>query len=342
MIITHLMHNVLVVVLNWNGLDDTERCLDSLSKQTYPGFKIVLVDNGSTEPSTTIRLDELVKKHGESLHIIKNPNNLGFAGGVNVGIRHALEQDYTYVALFNNDAVADPDWLARLVRAAEKEGSAITTGLLLHADGNTIDSTGDWYSTWGLPFPRGRNRLTNEAPSSGPVFGASGGATLYESDLFRDIGLFDEVFFAYYEDVDISFRAQLTGHLAYYEKSAVAYHTQGATSRTIPGFTVIQTLKNLPLLYIKDVPGGLLIPIGLRFWPAYALIAAKALFGTNFKPAAKGLLQGTWLFWTHGIPSRFKVQRKNKVSSRHIRKLLWADLPPDQTGLRKVFRRPVQ
>lgn len=342
MITTQHMHNVLVVVLNWNGLDDTERCLVSLSKQTYSDFKIALVDNGSKEPNTDERLGALAKKYGAKLHILRNPKNFGFAGGVNTGITYALEQEYEYVALFNNDAVAEPDWLMRLVEAAKREASAITTGLLLHADGTTIDSTGDWYSLWGLPFPRGRNLPTDAAPKSGPVFGGSGGATLYATKLFREIGLFDETFFAYYEDVDISFRAQLAGHTAYYEQSAVAYHKQGATSATIPGFTVTQTLKNLPLLYIKDVPGGLLIPVGLRFWPAYLLIAAKAMLGPHTKAATTGLLQGIWLFWTHGVPSRFKIQRKNKVSSRHIRKLLWNDLPPDQTGLRKLLRRPVQ
>lgn len=342
MITTQLMHTVLVVVLNWNGLEDTEHCLESLSNQTYSDYKIALVDNDSTEPSTNERLEAIEKRYGSLVNILRNTKNLGFAGGVNTGIRHAIEHNFDYVALFNNDAVAEPDWLDKLVISAENNSSTITTGLLLHADGTTIDSSGDWYSIWGLPFPRSRGDDTASAPESGEVFGGSGGATLYRTDLFKTIGLFDETFFAYYEDVDISFRARLIGETAYYEKSAVAYHKQGATSDKIPGFAVKQTMKNLPLLYIKDVPAGLLVPIGLRFWLSYALIALKALLGKNSKQAFVGLLQGIWLFWTHGIPSRFKIQSKNKVSSRHIRKLLWNDLPPDQTGLRKLFGRPVQ
>jgi len=330
------MDSVLIVVLNWNGIDDTEQCLASLFRQTYSNFTILLVDNDSTEIGTDARLKKLEATYGSKLVLLRNSTNKGFAGGVNTGIRYGIDKKFDYIALFNNDATADPDWLSNLVAASKKHSSAITTGLLLHADGSTIDSTGDWYSTWGLPFPRARKEPASAAPKSGKVFGGSGGATLYKTSLFKQIGLFDETFFAYYEDVDISFRARLAGHTAYYEKSAVAYHKQGASSRKIPGFAVKQTLKNLPLLYIKNVPGGLLLPIGLRFWLAYALITGKALLSPNFKQALIGLFQGIWLFWTYGIPERFRIQRKNKVSSRQIDKLLWRDLPPDQTGLRRL------
>ncbi len=336
------MDSVLIVVLNWNGLADTERCLASLSKLKYPNFTLLLIDNASTEAGSDERLADFQATYGEKLVILRNDANKGFAGGVNTGIRYGLKRDFDYIALFNNDATAEPDWLDRLVKAANQQGSGITTGLLLHADGRTIDSTGDWYSSWGLPFPRGRNRPADEAPASGPVFGGSGGATLYDVKMLRDIGLFDETFFAYYEDVDISFRARLAGYPAHYEKSAVAYHKQGATSRTIPGFGVRQTMKNLPMLYIRNVPARLLLPIGLRFWTAYTLIVGKALFSGSFRPALAGWLQGAWLFWTHGLPTRFAIQRRNKLTGRQVDGLLWHDLPPDQTGLRKLFGRDVQ
>ncbi len=330
------MNSVLIVVLNWNGLADTERCLESLARLTYGKFTILLVDNASSEPETDEKLTEFEQIYGNQLVVLRNTTNKGFAGGVNTGIRYGIEKKFNYVALFNNDAVAEPEWLTNLVSAASQQASAATTGLLLHADGDTIDSTGDWYSTWGLPFPRARNQPTATAPESGFVFGASGGATLYKTSLFKTIGLFDETFFAYYEDVDVSFRAQLTGHSVYYEKSAVAYHKQGASSAKVPGFGVKQALKNLPLLYMKNVPNGLLLSVGIRFWFAYSLITLKAVLSTNFKQALTGWLQGLWLFWIHGIPERFKIQANNTVSSQKIKELLWHDLPPDQTGLRRV------
>lgn len=336
------MDSVLIVVLNWNGLDDTEACLESLTKQTYPNFNVALVDNGSIEQGTAERLTALKKQYGDRLQILRNQTNLGFAGGVNTGIRFGLDEGFDYIALFNNDAVAEPEWLERLVNISREQSSAITTGLLLHEDGKTIDSTGDWYTTWGLPFPRSRGNLTDSAPEGGVVFGGSGGATLYTSDLFRKIGLFDETFFAYYEDVDISFRALLAGYTAYYEPAAVAYHKQGATSSKIPGFAVKQTMKNLPLLYIKNVPTSMLAPMGIKFWLAYGLILGKALLSNNFNAALKGYLLGIWYFWTDALPKRFNIQSKKKVSDQVIKELLVNDLPPDQTGLRKLFRRPVQ
>jgi GT2 family glycosyltransferase len=336
-------NRVAVVVLNWNGLSDTLSCLTSLKEmKTALSYEVFVVDNASTEPGTAVKLNEY--SHATpGVKVAYNTSNLGFSGGVNTGIRLALEQDYSHIALLNNDAVVTDNWLDELVAAFDNDKKiGIVTGSLLHRDGATIDSTGEQYSLWGLPFPRLRGSPTDELPESGFTFGATGGASLYSSELFKDIGLFDESYFAYYEDVDISFRAQLAGWGVYFESRAVAHHTRGASSSKIPGFTVRQAIRNLPLLYIRNVPGGLLIPVGLRFWLAYVLITAKAILSPNVKPAIIGLLQGMWLFWTHGIPSRFRIQRKNKVSSRHIRKLLWNDLPPDQTGLRKLLRRPVQ
>lgn len=336
------MNSVLIVVLNWNNLADTERCLASLVNLDHPNYTLLLVDNGSTEVHTDETLAQFESTYGRQLVVLRNTRNLGFAGGVNTGIRYGLEHDFDYIALFNNDAVAEPNWLSELVSTATEQGSALTTGLLLHDDGKTIDSSGDWYSTWGLPFPRGRGRAKADAPAAGRVFGASGGASLYSAASLRDIGMFDETFFAYYEDVDISFRALLAGHKAYYQPSAIAYHKQGATSRTIPGFAAKQTLKNLPLLYVKNVPAGLLLSIGLRFWLVYSLIAIKAVLSPNVGPALVGYLQGVWLFWTHGVPQRFKIQRQKKVSNQYVKEMLWHDLPPDQTGLRKLFGRKVQ
>jgi len=129
------------------------------------------------------------------LEVLYNPINFGFAGGVNTGIEWALNEDFEYVALFNNDAIADKNWLQSLVEAARPKEVGITTGLLLHENGKTIDSSGDWLSSWGLAFPRNRGDNTAKAFKAGPVFGATGGASLYKTALFKDIGLFGRGFF---------------------------------------------------------------------------------------------------------------------------------------------------
>src|SRR6266542_2651501 len=205
------MNRVAVVVLNYKGIEDTINCLKSLEKQTFKHFKIVAVENGSGDTSLG-EFKKLETKYGEKLQTLYNTKNLGFAGGVNTGIRWALKHGFDGIVLFNNDAVAESTWLEELVSAHDKKKTSITTGLLLHEHGDTIDSTGDWYSTWGLPFPRNRGDKASDAPAAEFVFSATGGGSLYEASLFKEIGLFDEVLFAYYEDVDVNNMTQLAGH----------------------------------------------------------------------------------------------------------------------------------
>lgn len=333
------MTRVAIVVLNWNGFEDTRRCLDSLFEQSYGDFSILLVENGSHDDSKE-QIQQLAEsKQDERLHVIYNQKNLGFAGGVNVGIRYALERDYDAIALFNNDAVADTEWLSSLVSALDEPQVGIATGLLLHEDGVTIDSTGDYYSSWGMPFPRGRDTPAAAAPASGFVFGASGGASIFTRELFETIGVFDETFFAYYEDVDVSFRAQLAGFTVRYTKKAIAYHKQGASSDKIPGFTVYQTFKNIPLLFIKNVPLRLLVPIGVRLWVVYVLVFLNAIKNGAGWYALKGWIASISLTFTSALWKRRKIQRTATVSSQYINSILWHDLPPNQTGVRKLFRK---
>lgn len=330
------MTSVLIVVLNWNGIKDTEKCLDSLLKQTYKDFNILVVDNGSVDDSLE-RLRKIEKKN-DNIVLAVNKYNKGFAGGVNTGIKYAKKRDFDAIALFNNDAEADENWLLELVSGLKQKDTAISTGLLLHENGKTVDSTGDYYSIWGVPFPRNRGNKTEGVPESGFVFSGSGGASLYKTSLFREIGLFDESFFAYYEDVDISFRTQLAGHKVYFTNKAIAYHKQGATSKKIPGFTVYQTFKNIPLLFTKNVPAGLLLPIGIRLLLLYVLIFGNAVKNGAGVPALKGWLASIGYFWTSAIWLRAGIQRQKKVPTSYINSIIVHDLPPEQTGLRR-FRK---
>jgi GT2 family glycosyltransferase len=328
------MKRVAIVVLNWNGITDTLGCLRSLQKQSYKNFTIVAVDNGSTDNSVEL-LRRYQKEHTTNVELVINPKNFGFSGGVNTGIEWALNNDCDYVALFNNDSIADKNWLKNLINSSEPKKVGISTGLLLHFDGKTIDSTGDWYSIWGLPFPRNRNDKTADAPKKEFVFSASGGGSLYKTEMLRDIGLFDEDFFAYYEDTDISFRAQLAGWKIAYEPAALAYHKQGATSKKMPGLAVYQTFKNLPLLFLKNVPHGLLFSVGIRFKIAYILMFLNAIKKGNGKPAVKGAWMAFMLSFKK-LGERWVIQKNKRVSTEYIKSMLWNDLPPDQTGLRKL------
>ena len=252
---------VAVVVPNRNGKDFIRDCLKSLTKQTI-ACQIIVVDNGSTDGSLGI-----IKKSYPEIELIELPENRGFAGGVNIGIKKALDNDFGFVALLNNDAAVESNWLEQLVSdAAEHPQIGIVTSKFMRADKKHLDSTGDFYSIWGLPFPRGRNEVDGgQYDDKKEIFGGSGGASLYSSEMLKQIGLFDEDFFAYFEDVDISFRAQLAGWRVIYQPKAIAYHYIGGTSSRLGNFARYHSVKNFMLVYAKNMPSKLYFKYSLLY-----------------------------------------------------------------------------
>jgi GT2 family glycosyltransferase len=281
------------------------------------------------------------------VHTILRDKNYGFTGGVNPGIEHAIEEGAEFVGLFNNDAIADQLWLENLVQFLHNNSNyGIVTGTLLHADGQTIDSTADQYTIWGIPFPRGRDEPASQRYSQDVnIFGASGGASLYRVEMFEKIGLFDQDFFAYYEDIDVSFRAQLAGWKVGFAPKAIAYHERGATSarlakqvaseKAATPFTTKQYMKNLPWIVVKDVPLGLMPKILPRFLLAYNIFLLKALLSGR----ASGALTGVGLFWWH-LPKKLRerrlIQHSKTVTNKYIWDILTHDLPPNAYKLRRL------
>ena len=327
--------NVLVVVLNYKGWQDSIKCVESLKKQTYDNFKIYLIENHSQDESEE-KLKLFVEGDKQIIFDVQ-PTNTGFTGGVNIGIQYAIDNNFDAVALFNNDAQADKNWLKNLVGAMKKTDASVVTGLLLSEDGKNIDDAGDVYTMWGVPELRAEKKPVDEAPKSGYVFGATGGATLYKTNLFREIGLFDETFFAYNEDVDISWRTQLTGHKVYYEKSARAYHKHSATSSKIPGFTTTQVFQNLPLVYWKNVPARLLWPIGWRFFLAYNMFFVWKISQGGFRASVKGIWRSCKLL-PHAFRERRKIQKSKIVDTTYLKTIIWPNLPMKSFNrIRKLF-----
>lgn len=322
-IIEYEVVKVYLVVLNWNGKDFIRECLDSLQKQTYPA-EIVVVDNGSTDGSA-----ELIEKEYPDIHLIKEAYNHGFSGGVNIGIKHAMENGADAIALFNNDAVASKDWLKNLIDSMKKDKKiGIVTGKLMRDDRKHFDSTGDNYSIRGIPFPRGRNLVDRgQFNKEEYVFGASGGASLYRVSIFKEIGLFDEKFFAYYEDVDISFRAQLFGWKVLYQPKAVAYHKVSATSSKLGNFAHFHSNKNFYFLYIKNMPGKLFV----KYLPSFAYQAVRSAASSFIHLRIISYLKAI-LFVIVSVPavlwSRRKIQKSRKVSVAYIDSLLHHSKPP--------------
>jgi GT2 family glycosyltransferase len=330
---------VAVIIPNWNGAAELPAAIESVLAQSFRNFTLIIVDNGSRDGSRAI-IEQYAAKDAR-VRAIWRDKNYGFTGGVNPGFEWAIAHDYAFAAPFNNDAIADKDWLKWLVVFLQSNPNyGIATCKILHADGATIDSTGDMYTTWGLAYPRGRDESDSHSYDKlTDIFGASGGASLYRLETLKQIGLFDQDFFAYYEDVDVSFRAQLAGWKVGFVPQASVLHEQGTTSgRMTSGFTTYQTIKNLPWLLWKNVPLQLLPTMLPRFALAYLLFIGAAMQRRQFAAVIKGLGLSTALL-PKKLAQRHYIQSQKTVSVAYIRSILTWDLPPNARRLRSLRHR---
>lgn len=306
-----------VVIPNWNGWRFLPTCLDALRAQTHRDFETIVVDNGSQDGSIAG-----VQQRYPEVRIVALSANRGFAAAVNAGICAARGE---VIALLNNDTEAGPRWLAELCLALAEhpEVSFCAAKMLLFDRRDVINSAGDYYGRDGLPGNRGVWRMDNGSFSRPElVFGACGGAALYRRALFEDIGLFDEEFFAYCEDVDLSFRAQLAGHKCLFVPGAIVYHRLSATG----GGPVASYLcgRNFITVLVKNVPRGML----RRHWPAMLAaqlrLAAQAIWHSR-EPAARarlrGQLAGLWQL-PATLRKRRAVQALRRVSDDYIESIL--------------------
>ena len=325
---------VSVVIPNWNGEEFLEKCLLSLEKQTLAPDNVIVVDNGSQDESVAI-----VEHKFPDVELVKLRKNHGFAGGVNRGIEVAMLEGATYVALFNNDAVADPEWLNVLVKAMEQEEKVGIINPKMRGEDELIDSTGEEYSTWGTAFSRGRGEVDHRQYDSNDqrdIFAASGGASLYRTEMFEQVGLFDERFFAYYEDVDISFRARLAGWEVRYEPTAIVHHHIGGTSEKLGPFRQQHMLKNAALLYTKNMPSRLY----WKHWPKLVLTVGMKSLNLMMNLHIWALMKAWFgiVWYTPAIVAeRWKIQKNRQLSSSQVEEILYKGLSPTQKQ-KRLFR----
>lgn len=215
---------VSVIVVNWNGKEYLGPCLSSLLAQTYPYYEIILVDNGSTDGSVAY-----VQQRFPEVRIIANATNTGFAAANNIAIRATSGE---YVATLNNDAVVHPCWLEELVASAKADEGVgmVASKILFHHRKDMIDSAGITVDKAGIAWSlQHGERDDGRAEDQMEVFGACAAAALYRRAMLEDVGLFDEDFFAYHEDVDLAWRARLLGWRCLYNPRAIVYHIHSAT-----------------------------------------------------------------------------------------------------------------
>ena len=271
-----------VVIPNLNGAGWLKDSIESIWAQTMQDLELIVVDNGSTDESLAIAQSYQGRP---SYTLIQNDTNTGFSHAVNQGIRAAKGE---YVALFNNDAFAEPDWLENLIAAAEQDKRifAVSSLMIRHFERELADDAGDYVTLLGFACKRGDGMKASRYQKPGRVFSACGGAALYRKSILDEIGLFDETFFAYYEDVDISWRANSLGYKNVYCPTARCYHICGATTGAVRynPFKSIQSGRNSILLPYKNMP-ILMLLLNLPFLVFGYLLKAVMFRLRGFGPA---------------------------------------------------------
>lgn len=213
------MKRVDVVVLNWNGWQDTLACLASLARLDYPNVRLLVVDNGSTDESV-----ERIRAAVPSVELLQTGANLGFGGGCNVGMRQALAGDAEYVWLVNSDATVDSDALTALVRVAEENPAIGAVGSVLYE----VDQP-ERIQLWGGGRVNLWLGLSRHQTSPGPLDFISGASLLLRRAALEEVGLFDDLsFFMYWEDTDLAFRLHGAGWQRAVANESRLWHKQSA------------------------------------------------------------------------------------------------------------------
>jgi GT2 family glycosyltransferase len=310
-----------VIVPTFNGAHLLTECLDSLIGQTHPNLEVIVADGASTDGTV-----DLLARRYPSVRLLRLGRNEGFAGNVNAGLRAARGET---LLLLNNDARAEADWVAASLDAfARWPGIGSVASKVLFSDGQTINSAGDLFCRDGSARQRGVGQPDGpEWDTAGPVFGASGGAVAYSRAMLADVGLLDEAFFMYLEDVDLAFRSQLRGWSCVYQPRARVYHRGSATGGG--KLASYYNGRNLIRLLAKDVPTELLprlLPGIVRYQTRRAREALVAWRGSAARATLRGQLAGLASLPFH-LAARADVQRRRRVSIDTLYGLLSAEMP---------------
>ena len=290
-----------VVIPNYNGIRYLKNCLLSLQKCEGEDFEVIVVDNGSTDGS-----DVLPDSLKLNVRLIKLNENTGFAHAVNVGIREAKGE---YVILLNNDTEVESGFVRKLTEALKKNRKAFSASAMMVDMNNreVLDGAGDYYCALGWAFAYGKGKKTEECDKGRKIFSSCAGACIYDKAKLEITGLFDELHFAYLEDVDLGYRARIAGFDNIYEPAAVVYHAgSGFSGSRYNEFKLKLSSRNSVYLILKNMPILQLI-INLPFIVFGYLIKTLFFVLKGYgKVYLKGLLDGFKLYFS-------KEGHKNKV-----------------------------
>lgn len=306
-----------IIIPNWNGLKFLEPCLDSLALQTHTTLEVIVVDNASTDGSQAFMRD-----HYPSVTLLELPENRGFTGACNAGMRAAKGD---FIALLNNDTEVDEGWAAAVADAFARhpEVGMVASKMLLYNQRDHIHTAGDFFTVNGKAGNRGVwQRDDGQYDREEYVFSACGGSSVYRRDMLDKIGLLDDAYFFLLEDVDLGWRAQLSGYRCLYTPQAVVYHHLSATGGGVTAS--YYDGRNRIMLLVKNYPAALWRKYGwliVRDQLKAAWDALRAWRGQAARARLRGMLAGlrsvlpTWR-------KRRAVQAMRTVSIEYLESVL--------------------
>jgi len=306
---------VSVVVPHLAGYEILRRCLDSLERQTFRDFEVIVVDNGSRDDS----VPRALRDHPRA-RLVCLGKNRGFAGAANAGLAAARAG---LIAFVNDDVRLDPAWLELTVQTLNREQADAAGGKLLRADGSgRIASAGCYLLPTGFGRDLGLGKSGTEAfRKEQEIFWVSGAAGLIRREVFLTAGNWDEKFFAYCEDTDLGLRARLAGFSCRYVPGATGQHEGGATGGKNPGLRDALCTRNALYTVIKGFPAAALG----RHLPAIIGAHLRALFYLAARGRA-GRIPGIELDLIRQLPTLLRerrlIQRKRKISPGEVERWL--------------------
>ena len=317
---------VSIIIVNYNGKELLQKCLDSLLKVNYDNFEIILVDNNSTDGTV-----EFVTKNYPSLIIIKLDSNKGFAEPNNIA---AKISNGKYLLFLNNDTVVTPNFISEMVKVMETDKKiAVCQSLLLKPDGS-VDSSGDFIDHLGVVY----NSKT-KIDEIREVSSARGASMLVRSDIFEKLDGFDQKFFITFEDVDLCWRSWILGYRVLIIPTSIVYHEGGITIKKIKSEIAFHGFKNQlamkitnfePILAIRNMMlfFGIYGIRELKIWLDYTISGSTKLSSTEYedniapKPSFKVIAKSIfWVLSNYGyLLKKQRAINKNRVYSTTILK----------------------
>jgi GT2 family glycosyltransferase len=301
-----------IIIINWNGKKWLKNCLNSLDGQTYKNFEIIFVDNASTDDSV-----EYVRENFPKVKIVQNKKNLGFAGGNNIGLKHAKGD---YILLLNNDTWVEKNFLSKFIKSFDEIPNlgSVQSKIALMNTPKKLDAVGSYWtdSSFLYYYGYGKDASLTKYNKPMPFFSNKGASMLIRRDLINKIGLFDDDFWCYYEETDFCHRAWIAGYECWYYPKAVAYHAVGGTSFQLDNaYIQFHNFKNKMLSFVKNFEARTLAYV----LPVFLLLNIALSFLWLFQGKIKHFFALYRAFWWNIINIKSTLEKRSMMKKNKVR-----------------------